>query len=142
MIGGHWIKGYSPTQQAVTLSSAEAELVATVKMTSEILGVLSMMRDLGKEARGTVWADSAAALGIIKRKGAGRMRHINVGMLWIQQKEEDKEIIFKKIKGESNPADLMTKHPSKKSLEAHMKTMRMRRSNDRASASLRTQGAT
>ena len=86
MIGEHFIKGYSRTQKAITLSSAEAELVAMVKMSSEVLGVLGMMKDWNIAGKGTIWADSSAALAIRKRRGAGKMRHINVGMLWIQEK--------------------------------------------------------
>ena len=81
MIGGHFIKGWARTQNHVTLSSAEAELVALVKCSAELLGARSMMRDLGVESEGLVYADSTAALAIAKRKGAGKMRHININCL-------------------------------------------------------------
>ena len=48
MIGSRFLKGWSGTQQSITLSSAEAELTAMVKASCETLGVLNMTRDLGK----------------------------------------------------------------------------------------------
>ena len=44
MIGSHFIKGWPQTQNHVTLSSAEAELIAFVKCTQGCLGVQAMMR--------------------------------------------------------------------------------------------------
>ena len=46
MLGGHFIKAWSRTQGTVALSSAEAELHAMVKTSSELLGILSMLNDL------------------------------------------------------------------------------------------------
>ena len=57
-----------------------------------------------------VYADSSAALGVVKRKGAGRLRHVNVAMLWIQDLREGGGAEYRKIAGVENPADLMTKH--------------------------------
>ena len=45
MVGDHFIKGWSRTQNHVTTSSAEAELIAMVKCTSESLGIKSMAAD-------------------------------------------------------------------------------------------------
>ena len=39
MIGGHFIKGWARTPNHVTLSSAEAELVAPVKCSTELMGI-------------------------------------------------------------------------------------------------------
>ncbi len=71
MIGGPFIKGWARTQNHVTLSSAEAELVALVKCSAELVGARSMMKDSGVESEGVVYADSSAALAIAKHKGAG-----------------------------------------------------------------------
>ena len=85
MIGGHFIKGWPRTQNHVTQSSAEAELVALVKCSSELLGIRSMLKDFGRYSSGVVYGDSSAALAITNRKGAGKLRHINVSCLWIQE---------------------------------------------------------
>ena len=81
MIGGHFLKGWSRTQNHVTMSSAEAELVAMVKCSAELMGVRSMMLDWEDDSSGVIYADSSAALAIAKRKGAGKLRHINVASL-------------------------------------------------------------
>ena len=88
MIGSHFLKGWSRTQNHVTMSSAEAELIALVKCTAELLGMRSVMRDWGTDSRGLVYADSTAALAIANRKGAGKLRHINVSSLWLQEKQD------------------------------------------------------
>ena len=44
MIGEHFLKSWSRTQSSVTMSSAEAELVAMVKVTAELIGVLNMVK--------------------------------------------------------------------------------------------------
>ena len=109
-IGEHYIKGWSATQASITLSSAEAELVAMTKATAETMGIMSMIRDLGHDKKGIVYADSSAALAIADRKGSGKLRHINIRVLWIQEKERREEVQLRKIKGTMNPADMMTKY--------------------------------
>ena len=88
MMGSHFLKGWSRTQNHVTLSSAEAELIALVKCSAELLGIRSAMSDFGVESSGVVYADSSAALAIANRKGAGKLRHINISTLWIQEKQD------------------------------------------------------
>ena len=48
-IGEHLIKAWSKTQASVTLSSAEAELVAMCKLAAEMIGIGSLAADLGKD---------------------------------------------------------------------------------------------
>jgi len=137
MIGGHFIKGWAKTQSSITLSSAEAELVALCKLTAEVIGMISMCRDWKEEMEGQVWADASAALSIVKRRGAGKMRHINIGLLWIQEVEKMKRAKFEKISGTENPADLMTKGVSREKLQRYMRKIGQRNSEGRASVGLR-----
>ena len=88
MVGVHFPKGWSIIQNNVTLSSAEAELIAMVKCSTELMGMRSAMKGWGVESSGVVYADSSAALAIANRKGAGKLRHINVISLWIQEKKD------------------------------------------------------
>ena len=123
MVGSHFIKGWSRTQNSVTLSSAEAELVAVCKASAEMMGVMAMMKEWGSRYRGSVYADSSAALGITKRKGSGKLRHINIGLLWVQEKRESGELEFNKVKGEKNPADLLTKNLKAEKKEEHKRRL-------------------
>ena len=60
------------------------------------------------------WGDASAALGIIKRRGLGKTRHIHTGLLWIQQIAAEQRLKFSKVLGTNNPADLFTKYLDEK----------------------------
>ena len=68
MIGNHMLKSWSSTQRNVTLSSAEAELVAAVKLCGDCIGFTQLAADWRKP--------SAAAIGIANRKGNGKLHHV------------------------------------------------------------------
>ena len=74
--GKHFLRSWSSTQKCVTLSSGEAELVALVKASTELIGLLQLGADWGNDWRGEVLVDSAAALGTVRRKGCGKLRHV------------------------------------------------------------------
>jgi hypothetical protein len=140
MVGSHFIKGWSRTQGSITLSSAEAELVAMCKLSAELIGVMTMMKEWGHCYEGYVYADASAALAIAKRKGSGKLRHIHIGLLWIQEKRERSELMFEKIKGEKNPADLLTKHVNSSKVEEHTERVSGEWRTGRAATGLKVQG--
>ena len=135
-IGGHVLKTWSHTQKTVALSSAEAELTALVKATCEGIGIAAMMADWGEELGQIVYADANAALGVVRRRGAGKLRHVNVGMLWVQEKAHDEVIAYKKVEGPQNPSDLMTKYNSLKDLKEHCKKIKLEERAGRAAKSV------
>ena len=137
MRGSHLIKAWSSTQKAITLSSGEAELVAAVKMCSEFIGVTQLAADWGCQLAGKLYMDSSAAIGAANRRGSGKMRHVKVGNLWIQQRVEEKEIEVRKVKGESNPADLLTKHVGQAKVQQFTEACRQIRTEGRAAKGLR-----
>ena len=85
MRGEHVIKHWSSTQKVVALSSGEAELAGIVKGSAEGIGLQSVAADLGLDLGLKVFADSSAAIGICRRTGIGRVRHLAVGQLWVQE---------------------------------------------------------
>ena len=85
-------------------------MYATFKAASEDLGLVSVAKDLGIHVDGEVWGDASVALGIIKRKGLGKTRHIDTGLLWVLEVAAEKLLTFGKVLGRDNPADLYTKH--------------------------------
>ena len=111
-MGRHCIKSWSSTQKNITLSSAEAELVAAVKTSTELIGILQLLADWGQIKEACLYVDSSAAIGVANRRGNGKLRHVRVGDLWIQEKVEDGELLMSKIDGTINPADAMTKNLS------------------------------
>ena len=140
MVGEHCIKTWSTTQKNVTLSSGEAELVAAVKMRAEVLGIIQMAKDWGFEKEGRIYVDSTAAIGVVNRKGNGRLRHVKVGMLWIQEKVEEGELSVRKVGGTENPADAMTKYLASTKMAENMSRMSFRYEEGRAEKSLRVDG--
>ena len=67
-----------------------------------------------------IMADASAALGIINWKGLGRTRHIDTGMLWIQQTAAEKRLIYSKVLGTESPADLLTKYLTRSVMDTHL----------------------
>ena len=133
-VGWHCLKTWSSTQAVVALSSAEAELYALVKGSSQGLGMISLLNDLGVAVSAKVHTDASAAIGIVSRQGLGKLRHIRVQYLWIQDKVRGGDIEVTKILGTKNPADLMTKHLAALDMLKHMEDMSMTTSVDRASS--------
>ena len=116
----------------VTLSSAEAELTGIVKGTSEAIGLRSYAYDLGMNAEVAIHADAAAAIGICRRSGKGRVRHLAVGQLWIQAKVKSGEVKLFKVEGSRNPADILTKNVPHDLLFQHLQRLPLRWSSERA----------
>ena len=97
----------------MTLSSAEAELVAAVKLCGECIGLTQLAADWRKPSVGHVHVDSPAAIGIANRKGNGKLHHKKVGTLWIQE-----SVVEEEIKGENNATDILTKNVGVATLES------------------------
>ena len=112
MLGQHAMKHWSSTQTSTALSSGEAEFAGVIRGSGQGLGYQALLEDLGIKAPLRVWTDSSAAIGICSRQGLGKMRHLDTHTLWIQQAVRSKRIDLRKISGEENPADLLTKHSS------------------------------
>ena len=110
--------------------------MAMCKLAAEVIGLGSLAADLGKDLKAVLYADSSAAIAISKRRGSGKLRHINVGMLWIQEKTESGEIVVKNIKGISNPSDMMTKNVTREKIDKYMQMMKQRHVSGRASEGL------
>ena len=110
MLGRHCLKHWSSTQPSTALSSGEAEFYGVVRGSGHGLGFQALLRDLGIDAKLRLWTDSSAALGICSRQGLGKLRHLDTHTLWVQQAVRSGRIDLKKIKGDENPADLLTKH--------------------------------
>ena len=112
MLGSHCIKTWSAKQGAVALSSAEAEFYAMVERTTRSKGISSIARELGFSGISEVVhlsTDSEAAKQFVKKRGLGKMKHIQVKDLWLQKEYREGRLEIYKILGKDNPADLLTK---------------------------------
>jgi len=68
----------------VALSSAESELNAFVKASTEALGLISLAKEMMIQTTAKVMGDSSAAQGIVSRRGTGRVKHLRTLQLWVQ----------------------------------------------------------
>ena len=104
------MRSYSCSQHYVTLSSGEAELVALVRASTEAIGLAQLGACWGLDLGVEIFVDSSAALAVTSRKGYGRLRHVRVGQLWVQEAAEREMVRYSKVGGSRNPADLLTKY--------------------------------
>ena len=107
--GTHLVKHWSVTQKVVTHSSGEAELAGVVRGASEGCGMQSLAAELGVALKVSIHADSSAAIGICRMTGIGKVRHLAVTQLWVQERLRAGSFTLHKVAGDSNPADILTK---------------------------------
>ena len=89
-----------------------------MKAACEAIGSVALADDLGIKLRVRLHIDAAAALGILERQGVGRVRYLDIGVLWLQEHQLRRVVELTKVLGIENPADLMAKHLDQKLVTA------------------------
>ena len=117
LLGHCLIKHWSKTQTTISLSSGEAELHGIAYGAAQALGLQSLLKDLGWTVRIRIHSDATAAIGICRRKGIGKIRHLATTDLWIQDKVRSKTLELVKVLGVDNPADVLTKYVARPTME-------------------------
>ena len=117
MLGTHTLKTWAQTQAVVALSSGEAEYYGMVKAATVGLGMRTLMKDLQLDKTIRIKTDASAAKGIANRTGLGKMRHLEVTQLWLQEKVRNGDVTVQKVDGKINRADAGTKHVTREELE-------------------------
>ena len=115
MLAGCLIEDASNTQPGTpATSSAEADLRSLTKTAQSLVYVKQLCElDFGLNiATPRLWCDSSAAIQVSKRPGVGKLRHVHVSHLYIQELVRNKEIFVRKIAGTANPSNVLTKHVS------------------------------
>ena len=77
VIGPHLFKSWTKTRSLFALSSAEPELYPSVGATAKGLGMQPVAQDVEMDRRIRLLADASAALGIISRRGVGKVRNFD-----------------------------------------------------------------
>ena len=121
--GQHLVMSWSRTQQVVSLSSAEAELHGLTKCASEGLAAANMSMELYSSLPLRILTDSSAARGIVLRSGVGKVKHLEVKSLWIQEREANGDLQWIKIPRQQNSANLLTHHYTEAEGKLHMGNM-------------------
>ena len=122
MLGKHCLRTWATTQPVHALSVAEAEYYAMTEGSTRCLGLQTMLREMGVEVGIVVIStDSSSAKSFASRRGLGKMRHIEVKELWLQEAVCHGRIKLQKIAGPENPADLFTKYLTTAEIDKHLK---------------------
>ena len=72
----------------------------------------SIMHGLGWYCKIRVLVDSPAAKSIASRTGLGKLRHLEIKVLWLQECVRRGKVVLSKVRGDINPADVLTKPKS------------------------------
>ena len=116
----HWCR----MQDTIALSSAEAELKAACKGVQEALGLRTAIEFLvGTSLPLTHYTDASATHGVIKRRGAGAIKHLTVRQLWLQEVMRDPNNCSLKISRSDNPADILCSVGSVEAFKNHLTRM-------------------
>ena len=141
MHGKHHVKHWSKTQTTVCLSSGEAELRGISDGLAQAIGLQSIARDLGITYHIKMWSDATAAIGIARRRGMGKIRHLDVMDLWVQEKFTSKAASIDKVLGTENPADILTKYVERAGLTAALAKLGVLSAQGKSSSALEAMGA-
>ena len=64
----------------------------------------------GVESPIELFTDASAAKSFASRKGLGRQHHVDTRYLWLQEEVASGRVRLGKVRGELNPADVLTKY--------------------------------
>ena len=123
MLDDHCLKTWSSTQSSPALSSCEAEYYAVVDGASRGLGMQTAAKELGVDVADmtvSMATDSSGAKSFASWRGSGRIRHIEVKWLWLQQAVAEGRFRMLKVPGKKNPADIVTKFKSLKDYQEQL----------------------
>ena len=79
------MKHRSNTQTTVALSFGDAELHGIAAGMAQGIGLQALARDLRFEVTLSLHSDATAAIGIARKPGMGKIRHLDCTDLWIQE---------------------------------------------------------
>ena len=107
---GVLLESASKTQSIPALSSGEAELISMSDDGKEGRFLQQILEEIeGHEVPILLYCDSSAAIGSAKRMGVGKIRHLELRELWIQEQVAQKKLQVEKIQSSDNDADILTK---------------------------------
>ena len=90
---------------------------------AQALGLQSLARDKSWELKINLHSDATVAIGIAKRRGLGKVRHLHTTDLWIQERVRNGDVNLVKVLGTENPADALTKYFDSASMDKALAKM-------------------
>ena len=107
--GKHIVESSCGRQSLVALSSAEAEFYSMIRGAASGIQTQQIFEELGVKLKLVMKCDSSAARGIASRNGSGKVKHLGIKDLWIQQAVRSGEIYLDKVDTLLNWSDIGTK---------------------------------
>ena len=96
------------------------------------LGLQSIARDLGIQLSLCILSDASAAIGISRRRGLGKVRHLATADLWMQDRICKGDFALEKVAGADKPSDILTKHVDRAIMNKTMSTLGLHYEDGRA----------
>jgi hypothetical protein len=115
-IGNVAVSWKSKLQSCVTLSSAEAEIVAATETAVNMMSISNLLNELGikSEKSMILYEDNNACIAIAtKPNRKARIRHMAAKFMYIQELCMKKILVIEKVGTEDQAADMLTKAVSK-----------------------------
>ena len=140
MMGSCQTKHWSKTQSTIALSSGEAELAGIAAGIAQGLGMQALANDMRWPLKLRVHSDATAAIGISKRRGLGKIRHLNCCDLWVQERIRNGDLELLKVLGTENPADCFTKYLDRGALDKAIAKMNLEFRDGRPASAPATMG--
>ena len=94
-----------------TFRAARQSTTLPLKLQQSSSGLRSLAKDLGWNVGLQLKIDSSAAKAITSRLGAGKVRHLEVRFLWLQEVTRNKQLQVVKVRGKANLADVLEVFP-------------------------------
>ena len=115
---------WSKLQSNVALSGAEAELNASVKGLSKMMGICHLYQEFfGCEPACRLFTDASACKGMLLRQGSRKIKHLSTKQLWAQGAIQSYGISVEKIPRALNAADALTHSLTVKEMATHLKCL-------------------
>ena len=130
-LGGCTIAWRSSRQSTVTLSTAEAELMAMSEAVLALQSVDSMLQDVKTVVKPhLLFSDSTSALAIANGSGSWRTRHLRLRSAWVSELLANQSISMCHCSGEFQPADLLTKALASQRIKSLSRLLNLRDPGD------------
>ena len=117
---------YSVTQSTIALSSGESEMYATGSAAARGLQCKTYLIETQRPCNLKIYSDSTAGRGMCSRVGVGKVRHLELRYLWIQERLRLKAFELHKEDTSEMSADMLTKYSEWPTIEKHCTTLNLR----------------
>ena len=97
---------------SICLDILQSRWSPTYDVSAILTSIQSLLSDFQIRVDIKVLSDATAAIGMARRLGLGRVRHLAISDLWVQQRVRSGDVSLAKYPGTENGADLTTKYQS------------------------------